>query len=50
VDISVGIGYVIIPEFYYIGIAGDLALGFDWLSLFSDDNNANRNNDKKIIK
>ena len=46
VGFSAGIGYGIIPEFYYIGIAGDVALGFDWFTLFSDDGN-NKNNDKE---
>jgi len=46
VGFSVGIGYGIIPEFYYIGIAGDVALGFDWLTLFSDDNNKKDDNNK----
>jgi hypothetical protein len=47
VDFSVGIGYGIIPEFYYIGVAGDVALCFDWFSLFSDDNEKMKNNNKK---
>jgi hypothetical protein len=41
VGFSAGIGYGIIPEIYYIGIAGDVALGFDWFTIFSDDNNKN---------
>jgi hypothetical protein len=47
VGLSAGIGYEIIPRFYYIGIAGDVALGFAWLALSSDDNNKK---DDKIDK
>lgn len=47
VGISVGIGYGVIQEFYYIGIAGDVALGFDWFTLFSDDNNVDKKDDDK---
>jgi len=36
-DISAGVAYGVIPEFYYLGVAGDIALGFDWFTLFSDD-------------
>jgi hypothetical protein len=43
VDSSVGIGYGIIPEFYYIGIAGDVALGFDWFSSDDDSNKDKKN-------
>jgi hypothetical protein len=43
IDISAGIFYGIFPKFYYIGIAGDVAYGFDW---FHSDN-GNKNNDKK---
>lgn len=44
VGLSAGIGYGIIPQFYYIGIAGDVALGFDWIALSSDDDKKNDNN------
>jgi hypothetical protein len=37
VDFYAGIGYGIIPRYYYIGIAGDVAIGLDWLALFSED-------------
>jgi len=48
VDISAGIAYSIVPEFYYIGVAGDVALGFDWFhSDDDDDNNINKDKDKK---
>jgi len=36
IDASIGISYGVIPEYYYIGIAADAALGFDWFALFSD--------------
>ncbi len=36
-DLSAGIGYGIIPGRYYIGIAADAAIGLDWLTLFSQD-------------
>ena len=44
VGYSVGIFYGIIPESYYIGIAGDMALGFDWFTLFSGDPSTNKEN------
>ena len=53
IDFSLGISYGIIPEFYYIGIAGDIALGFDWFGLFSNDNKEqddDKNNDEKIYQ
>jgi hypothetical protein len=37
VDFSVGIGYGLIPGYYYVGIAGDVAIGLDWFALFSED-------------
>ena len=43
VGVSIGIGYGIIQEIFYIGIAGDVALGFDWFGLFSDNNDNNDN-------
>jgi hypothetical protein len=46
VDISVGICHEIIPEFYYIGVAYDVALGFDWFALSSNSDD-NKNNDKE---
>ena len=39
---NMGMGYGIIPEYYYIGAACDFALGFDWFRIFSGgENNSN---------
>jgi hypothetical protein len=43
-DFSAGIGYGIIPQYYYIGIAGDVAIGADWLALFFEDKEDKKNN------
>jgi hypothetical protein len=49
VDFSAGISYGI-TSVYYIGIAGDIAIGSDWFALFSTDENENRNTDKKYTQ
>ena len=50
-DISGGIGFRVIPDFYYIGISGDVALGFDWFITDNySNNNNNKNNDKKTYQ
>jgi hypothetical protein len=51
IDFSAGIGYGIVPGYYYIGAAGDGALGFDWFALFTDDNknNSNKNNNNNKV-
>ncbi len=36
-DFSAGMGYGIIPGYWYIGAAADAALGLDWFLLFSDE-------------
>lgn len=49
VDGSAGVGYGVIPGYYYIGIAGDIAIGFDWFELFSEskeDKDKNKDKDK----
>ncbi|MDR2924249.1 MAG: hypothetical protein LBU85_13045 [Treponema sp.] len=46
-DISAGIYFRIVTGFYYIGVAGDIALGVDWFTLFSNDDNRNRNNNNE---
>lgn len=54
VDFSLGISYGLVQEYFYIGVAGDLALGPSWFALFSDDNNSNynknNNNDSEILQ
>jgi hypothetical protein len=41
-DFSAGISYGIIPAYYYIGIAGDIAIGTDWFALFSENEDIDR--------
>ncbi|MDR2632554.1 MAG: hypothetical protein LBC51_02900 [Treponema sp.] len=42
IDASIGIGYGIIPRYYYIGIAGDIAIGLDWFPEDKENNNIDR--------
>jgi hypothetical protein len=37
VDFSAGIGFGIIPGYWYIGAAADAAIGLDWFAMFSDE-------------
>jgi len=44
-DFSVGISYGIVPRYFYLGVACDFAIGFDWFTLFSSDKDNNFNSE-----
>ena len=45
--ISRGIAYGIIQEYFYVGMAGDIAIGWDWFALFSRDAERERERERR---